>query len=117
MVGICMYVNHKINRISNGLDVKLKENKVVCGLSKKEKQGWNLFELSYSLLCVCVLSYVWLSVAPWAIVLQALLSMEFSRQEYSNNKKKKEYSNELPFTTLFRCMCKFQSFVNWGAIV
>ena len=50
-----MYVYHRINRISNGLDVKLKENKVVCGLSKKEKQGWNLFELSYSLLCVCAL--------------------------------------------------------------
>ena len=32
--------------------------------------------------CVCVLSRVCLFVTPWTIALQALLSMEFSRQEY-----------------------------------
>ena len=31
---------------------------------------------------VCMLSHVWLSAAPWTVAHQALLSMEFSRQEY-----------------------------------
>ena len=30
----------------------------------------------------CVLSRVWLSTTPWTVARQALLSMEFSRQEY-----------------------------------
>ena len=33
-------------------------------------------------MCVCVLSRVWLFATPWTVALQALLSMEFSRQEY-----------------------------------
>ena len=37
-------------------------------------------------MCVCVLvlscSIIQLSVAPWTVASQALLSMEFSRQEY-----------------------------------
>ena len=35
-------------------------------------------------MCVCVrvLSPVWLFVTPWAVARQALLSMEFSKQEY-----------------------------------
>ena len=33
-------------------------------------------------MCVCVLSHVWLSVAPWTIALQAPPSMGFPRQEY-----------------------------------
>ena len=33
-------------------------------------------------LCACMLSHVWFFVAPWAVACQALLSMEFSRQEY-----------------------------------
>ena len=32
--------------------------------------------------CVCVLSHVWLFVAPWIVAHQAPLSMEFPRQEY-----------------------------------
>ena len=32
--------------------------------------------------CVCVLSHVQLFVAPWTVVSQAPLSLEFSRQEY-----------------------------------
>ena len=31
---------------------------------------------------VCILSHVWLIVTPWTVVLQAPLSMGFSRQEY-----------------------------------
>ena len=31
---------------------------------------------------VCVLSHVWLFVAPWTVARQAPLPMEFSRQEY-----------------------------------
>ena len=31
---------------------------------------------------VCMLSHVWLFVTPWTVALQALLSMEFYRQEY-----------------------------------
>ena len=34
-----MYVDHRINRMANGLDVKSKEHEVVCGLSKKENKG------------------------------------------------------------------------------
>ena len=33
-------------------------------------------------LCACMLSRVWLFVTLWTVVLQALLPMEFSRQEY-----------------------------------
>ena len=33
-------------------------------------------------LCRAVLSHLWLFVTPWAVALQAPLSMEFSRQEY-----------------------------------
>ena len=33
-------------------------------------------------MCVCVLSHVCLFMTPWTVALQALLSMEFSRQEY-----------------------------------
>ena len=33
-------------------------------------------------LCVSVLSRVWLFATPWTVAHQALLSMEFSRQEY-----------------------------------
>ena len=34
-------------------------------------------------MCVCaVCCHVWLSVTPWTVALQALLSMEFFRQEY-----------------------------------
>ena len=32
--------------------------------------------------CVCTLSHIQLFVTPWAIRHQALLSLEFSRQEY-----------------------------------
>ena len=32
--------------------------------------------------CICVVSHVHLFVIPWTIACQALLSMEFSRQEY-----------------------------------
>ena len=35
-----------------------------------------------ALLCVCVLSCVWLFATPWTVAWQALLSMGFSRQEY-----------------------------------
>ena len=35
-----------------------------------------------SLCCVCCLSHMWLFVTPWTRVLQAALSMGFSRQEY-----------------------------------
>ena len=31
---------------------------------------------------VCMLSHVWLFANPWTVALQALLSMEFCRQEY-----------------------------------
>ena len=37
-----------------------------------------------SCVCVYVLSRVWLLVTPWTVAHQALLSMEFSRQEYWN---------------------------------
>ena len=33
-------------------------------------------------MCVCTLSLVQLFVTPWTVACQALLSMEFSRQEY-----------------------------------
>ena len=33
-------------------------------------------------LCVCVLNHVWLFATPWSVAPQALLSMDFSRQEY-----------------------------------
>ena len=36
------------------------------------------------LVCVCVLSHVWLFAAPWTVAHQAPLSMELSRQEYWN---------------------------------
>ena len=32
--------------------------------------------------CACVLSCIWLFVSPWTVTHQALLSIEFSRQEY-----------------------------------
>ena len=35
-------------------------------------------------MCVCILSRVQLFVTSWTVVLQASLSMEFSRQEYWN---------------------------------
>ena len=34
-----------------------------------------------SVVCVCVLSRIWLFVAPWTVARQALLSMKFPRQE------------------------------------
>ena len=36
----------------------------------------------YNCTIACVLSHVLLSVTPWTVASQALLSMEFSRQEY-----------------------------------
>ena len=36
----------------------------------------------YNLLVCSVLSHVWLFAVPWTVACQALLSMEFSRQEY-----------------------------------
>ena len=36
----------------------------------------------FDVMCVCVLSCVRLFATPWTIARQALLSMEFSRQEY-----------------------------------
>ena len=49
-----MYVDHRINRRANGLDVKSKENEVVCGLSKKENKG-GLSWTSATLFSVCAL--------------------------------------------------------------
>ena len=40
-----------------------------------------LFVSSREMVCLCVLSCVWLFVAPWTVACQAPLSMEFSRQE------------------------------------
>ena len=34
------------------------------------------------MMCVCVLSCVWLSVTPWTVAHQASLSMGFSREEH-----------------------------------
>ena len=38
--------------------------------------------ISPHILCMCVLSHVWLCVTPWTVALQAPLSMGFSQQEY-----------------------------------
>ena len=37
-----------------------------------------------SMACVCVLGHVQFFATPWTVTHQALLSMEFSRQEYRN---------------------------------
>ena len=39
-------------------------------------------ESNYVRVCVCVLTHVWLFATPWPVARQALLSMEFFRQEY-----------------------------------
>ena len=39
-------------------------------------------DFSLSMLCVCVLSHVWLFEAPWTVAHQAPLPMEFSEQKY-----------------------------------
>ena len=44
-----------------------------------------LFELELFYIicvCVCVLSCIWLCATPWIIAHQALLTLEFSWQEY-----------------------------------
>ena len=44
--------------------------------------GFVHFTGSCVCVCVCVLSCVWLFATPWTVAHQALLSMEFPRQEY-----------------------------------
>ena len=45
-------------------------------------QADSVFLATVSLLCLVAQSCGWLSAAPWTVVHQASLSMEFSRQEY-----------------------------------
>ena len=52
--------------------------------SQRVGHDW-VAELNWTMeyvLCRAVLSHLWLFVTPWAVALQAPLSMEFSRQEY-----------------------------------
>ena len=53
--------------------------------------------------CVCVFSGFQLLVTPWIIASQALLSMEFSRQEYWNG---------LPFSYSSLSICTYPKNVN-----
>ena len=55
------------------------------GLSLHLEKISDFFPSNWSnrcLMCVCVLSCVWLLVTPWTLAPQAPVSMEFSRKEY-----------------------------------
>ena len=54
-------------------------SKVLCEFCTK---CFHVTEKAILLMCVCVLSHVWLFVTSWTAGCQASLSMEFSRQEY-----------------------------------
>ena len=41
-----------------------------------------LDKLACKIMCLCVLSLVWLFATPWTVACKVLLSMEFSMQEY-----------------------------------
>ena len=55
-------------------------------LSQLMNQHWHIttkvLVLGSTIVAVCLLSHIWLFVTLWAVAHQALLSMEFSRQEY-----------------------------------
>ena len=51
---------------------------------------FNSFSFSFPVCCAQSLSRVWLFVTPWIVAYQAPLSMEFSRQEFWSDQKKKK---------------------------
>ena len=70
-------------------------------LDSKDK---NIFSILKDVLCVCLVTQSCMTLCtPWTVACKALLSMEFSRQEYWNG---------LPFSDSSLSICTYHKNVN-----